>query len=88
MLDIRIWLSGKKNKAMPMPCHKRGNDNCQKLACSLSFDTQSIPALKIKKAVEAAMRKFKRCEFWPTMGARTTAKIPIGAIASPAQVAV
>ena len=88
MRDKVIWVKGRKNIDMPTPCQNCGQKMSQKSMSALKSVRHQKHAAYVRKLMVTNMRMSMRPPNLPISGDRITGKMPMGAAAKPAQVAV
>ncbi|MCY1456467.1 hypothetical protein D9M71_736890 [compost metagenome] len=86
--DSRICSTGMKNSATPMPMISCTPATCAKSTCRLKPERRKLVKDRNTNAKEAIQRMSKRDAYLPTNGDMITGRMPIGAVARPAQIAV
>src|SRR5574340_523187 len=81
-------VSGTKKVATPKPISRRGITMCWNVTSELNWLFQNDTAANTAKLKVAQMRRSTLCMFLPTTADRNTGRMPMGAAAIPAQVAV
>lgn len=81
-------VSGTKKLATPKPIRRRGITMCWKVTSELKLLFQNDTAANTAKLKVAQMRRSTLCMYLPTKADRNTGRMPMGAAAMPAQVAV
>ena len=77
-----------KNNATPTPITNCTVATWLKSTCKLKFERKKLVNDKKIKATVASMRRSNRSAYLPTNGVINTGRMPIGAVARPARMAV
>ena len=86
--DNRMVSTGMKNSATPNPCNSWIVAMDWKSTPRLKYDRAKLVIAIATNARLATSRRSKRCAYLPTNGVSSTGRMPMGAVAKPAQIAV